>query len=156
MLERCDLLQDLDQVPRSQLAGSAAGGNERRQSDLVHDASIRNGSVNPIKRRRIERETLARQKRELEMSAMAVRAKRKVSLGSTAEMVRTTLTAYTEQFAEDRADRILSTALRPISGPVESRGDEGRAFSVDTLLATDGRPYRVSSAPRQRMNQGGI
>ena len=39
MFERCDLSQDLDQVPRSQLAGSAAGGNQRRQSDLVHDPS---------------------------------------------------------------------------------------------------------------------
>jgi hypothetical protein len=40
MIEGRELLQDLDQVPRSELAGSAAGGNERRQSDLAHGVSI--------------------------------------------------------------------------------------------------------------------
>jgi hypothetical protein len=36
MIQGHSVLQDLDEVLSSQLARSAAGGHERRQSDLVH------------------------------------------------------------------------------------------------------------------------
>jgi len=36
MIERSDLPQDLDQVLGSELAGSTTGGNELRQSHVVH------------------------------------------------------------------------------------------------------------------------
>jgi hypothetical protein len=37
MIERLDLLQDLDEALSGELAGSAAAGNERCQSNLAHD-----------------------------------------------------------------------------------------------------------------------
>ena len=43
MVERGDLFQDLDQVLSSELAGSTAGGNNRRQPDLSHANSYQKG-----------------------------------------------------------------------------------------------------------------
>jgi len=45
VIEVSDLRQDLNQVLGSQLAGSTAGRNERRQAHLVHVSSQKKANI---------------------------------------------------------------------------------------------------------------